>query len=165
MPYVGSTLTPAAPPSIVLEMHNAYFVGLNHRGKIWSIKAKNVQIGQDRVLTTLTGVTQGKIFDRGKVALQMQAGRALYNSTVGDLVMDRGIALTASDGQKLTTQGANWNSVSSTLRSNGRVRYESNWAKATTDRVVLDTSTRELTMWNVHASVDISQQEAGQHGF
>lgn len=164
MPYVGSTLAPAAPPSIVLEMHNAYFVGLNHNKKTWSVKAKSVQMGQDRVVTTLTGVTQGRIFDRGKVAVQMEAGRALYNSMVGDLRMDGGIKLVA-DGQTLTAPGASWNSASSTLRSNGRVRYESNWAKASTDKVELNAGTKELTMWNMHASVDISKQEAGQHGF
>lgn len=164
MPYVGSTLSPTAQPSIILEMHNTYFVGLNHKGKAWSVRAKDVQIGRDRAQTTLSGVTQGKIFDGGKVALQMEAGRAQYNSMVGDLVMDRGIRLTGIGGQKLTADGASWNSATSTLRSNGQVHYESSWAEASTDRVVLNTNTKELTMWNVHASMDISKQEAGQHG-
>lgn len=163
MPYVGSTLAPAAPPSIVLEMHNAYFVGLNHKGKIWSVRAKNVQIGRDRTLTTLTGVTQGRIFDGGGVALQMEAGRALYNSMVGDLAMDRGIKLTGSDGQKLTAQGADWNSASSTLRSTGKVYYESPWAKGSTGAVFVDTKNRELTMYNVDVTVDLLKVDKGQH--
>jgi len=164
MPYVGSTLAPASQPSIVLEMRNAYFVGLNHNRKIWSVKAKKVQIGQDRVTTTLTGVTSGRIFDKGTPAFQMEAGRARYNSIVGDLAMDGGLKLTGYGGQKLTAEGASWNPATSTLRSNGRVCYESSWAKASTDRAILDANTKELTMWNVHAAVDISKQEA-QHAF
>lgn len=163
MPYVGSSLSPAAPPSIVLEIHNAYFVGLNHKGKIWSIRARKVQIGQDRMLTTLTGVTQGKIFDGGKTALQLEAGRALYNSVVGDLVMDQGIELTGPGGQKLTSEGADWNSATSTLRSKGQVRYESPWARGSTGSVMIDTKSRELTMHNVDVTVDLSRAEEGQH--
>lgn len=163
MPYVGSTLSPAAPPSIVLEMHNAYFVGLNHKGKIWSVRAKSVQIGQDRTLTTLTGVTQGRIFDGGKVALQLEAGRALYNSMVGDLVMDQGIKLTGPGGQKLTARGADWNAAASSLRSTGKVYYESPWARGSTGSVFVDTKGRELTMYNVDVTVDLSKADKGQH--
>lgn len=165
MPYVGSTLAPAQAPSIVLDMRNASFVGLNHSKKIWSVKAKRVQIGQDRSSTTLTGITEGKIFDKGKPVLQMQAGRAQYNSMVGDLAMDRGIKLTGFNGQKLAADGASWNAATSTLRSNGKVHYESKSAKASSDKVLLDANKKELTMWNVHAAVDISKQEAGQNGF
>lgn len=163
MPYVGSTLAPPTPPAIVLEMRNTSFVGFNHRKKAWSVKAKSVRIGRDRVLTSLAGITQGKIFDQGKVVLQMEAGRALYNSMAGDLTMDGGIRLSGPDGQKLTAQGANWNSATSTLRSNGRVRYTSPWAKGSTDAVIIDTKSRELTMHKVDVTVDLSKADKGQY--
>lgn len=163
MPYVGSTLAPKTPPAIVLEMRNAYFVGLNHRKKAWSVRAEKVQIERDRIITTLTGVTDGRIFDQGKVALQMEAGRARYNSVIGDLTMDRGIRLSGSDRQKLTAEGANWNSATSTLRSHGVVRYESPWGRASTKELLVDMRTKEMTMRDVDIKISLSPQEAGRH--
>ena len=165
MPYVGSTLAPTQPPSIVLDMRNASFVGLNHRQKVWSIKANRVQIGRDRTSTTLAGISQGKIFDRGKLALQVEAGRAMYNSAAGDLMMDGGIKLSGSDGQVLTAKGASWNSTSSTLRSNGQVNYKSPWASASTKEMLVDMKNKEMTMRNVTLSVDLSSQGARKYAF
>jgi hypothetical protein len=163
LPYVGSSLAPKTPPSVVLQMRNAYFVGLNRKGKLWSLKAKSVEIGQNRFLTTLTGITQGKIFDAGKPVLQMEAGRAVYNSMVGDMAMDEGILLIGADGQRLTADGADWNSAASSLRSTGKVYYESPWAKGSTEAVFVDTKSRELTMYNVDVTVDLSKADKGQH--
>lgn len=160
LPYIGSSMASSQPPSVVLQMRNARFVGLNHSGKIWSLRAKSVEIGQNRFVTTLTGITQGKIFDSGKVALQMEAGRAVYNSIGGDLAMDNGILLVGADGQRLTARGANWNSTTSSLRSTGRVLYKSPWGEASTDRMLVNTKSKEITMWNVQGSVDLSKQEA-----
>ena len=163
LPYVGSSLAPKTPPSVVLQMHNAYFVGLNHKGKLWSLKAKNVEIGQNRSLTTLTGITQGKIFDAGKSVLQMEAGRAVYNSMVGDMAMSEGIRLTGADGQRLSARGADWNSTASSLRSTGKVYYESPWARGSTESVFVNTKSRELTMFNVDMTVDLSKADKGRH--
>lgn len=162
MPYVGGSLAPSQTPSVMLQMHNAYFIGLNHKGKLWSLNAKNVEIGQNRYLTTLTGITHGKIFDAGKPALEIKAGRAVYNSVAGNLMMDRGICLFGAKGQQLRTDGAEWNSATSSLRSNGKVHYESDWAKGSTERLLVDAKNKELTMWNVDVTVDLSKQEAGQ---
>lgn len=164
-PYVGGSLAPSQPPAVVLELRNAYFVGLNHKGKLWSLKAASVQIGRDRALTTLIGIKDGKIFESGKVALRMEAGRAVYNSYGGDLVLERGLTLFGGDGQKVTAQGASWNSATSSLRSTGKVRYESPWAKASVDHLLVDTKTKEMTMWNVDMTMDISRPEAEQHAF
>ena len=163
LPYVGGSLASSQPPSVVLQMRNARFVGLNRKGKLWSLRAKSVEIGQNRYLTTLTGITQGKIFDSGKVALQMEAGRAVYNSIVGDLTMDGGIALMGADGQRLTAQGADWNSATSSLRSTGKVLYQSPWGKASTDRMLVDMKSKEMTMWNVVISVEPAKQEGSKN--
>lgn len=157
LPYAGAALTPKEPPAVVLEMRGAYFIGLNDGRKVWSVKARSVEIGQNRSLTSLAGITQGKIFDRGKLVLRVEAGHAQYNSTAGDLLMDRGITIYGADGQSLKTDGAYWNSATSTLRSNGRVRFRSDWATATSDQMLVNMQTQEMTMRNVVISVDLAK--------
>ena len=159
LPYVGGTLAPEQSPSVVLQMRNAYFVGLDHKGKLWSLKASKVEIGQNRYMTTLTRITDGKIFDAGKPVLEVEAGKAVYNSLAGNLDMDKGITLSGSDGQKISAAGANWNSATSMLRSSGKVRYEAPWGRASTESVTVDMKTKEMTMTNVVISVQPSKLE------
>jgi hypothetical protein len=159
LPYVGGSLAPIQPPSVVLEMRNASFVGLNHDTKLWSLKARKVQIGQNRYVTTLTRITDGKIFDRGKPVLGVEAGRAVYDSVAGVLVMDRGITLSGTAGQKLSASGADWNSATSLLRSTGKVLFEAPWGKASTDNMTVDMKTQQMTMTNVVVCIQPSKLE------
>jgi len=159
LPYVGGSLKPEQPPSVVLEMRGAYFVGFGHKSKLWSLKAAKVQIGQSRYVTTLTDITDGRIFDRGKSVLGVEAGKAVYNSAAGSLMMNRGITLVGNDGQKISAAGASWNSATALLRSNGRVTYESSWGKASTESMVVDMRTKEMTMRNVVISIQPSKLE------
>ncbi len=161
LPYVGGTLTPEQPPAVVLEMRSAYFVGFGHQTKLWSLKARQVEIGQNRNVTSLTGISDGRIFDGGKPVLGVEAGKAVYDSAAGDLKMDEGISLTGSDGQKISAAGAHWNSATSLLRSNGRVRYEAPWGKASTDSVTVDMTTKEMTMTKVVFSIKPDKLEGG----
>ncbi len=165
LPYVGSSLAPAQPPAVVLEMRNAYFVGLNHKGKLWSIKAKKVEIGQNRYLTTLTSISDGRIFDSGKPALRVRAGRAMYNSMVSSLSLDQGICVTGPGGQQVTAKGADWNSTTGTLRSRGEVAFQSSFGKTSTDSVLVNMKRKEITMSNVRGSLDLSKAEVRQNAF
>jgi len=162
LPYVGRSLAPKEPPAIVLAMRNAYFVGMGKHGKAWSLKAKTVEIGQTRSITTLTNVTEGKIFDSGKIALQLNAGQAIYDSFTMNLRMDHGINIQAKNGDKLTAEGADWNSTTSVLRSIGRVSLDSKLGRISTEKVEVDLRNKEITLWNGDMSVDLSK-EAGQN--
>jgi len=153
LPYVGRSFVPEQAPTVVLEMDDAYFVGFDNKSKTWSLKADKVEIGQTRCLTTLTNIAEGKIFQRGKPLLGVQAGEAIYNSIAGSLIMSKGIILSGSDGQKIKAAGANWNSATSMLRSNGQVIYEASWGKATTESMDVNMQTKEMTMRNVEISI------------
>ncbi len=159
LPY-SSSLVGNRQPSVVLQMNDAHFVGLTHGSKSWSLDAKKVEIGQQRYITTLADITDGKIFESGKPILQVKAGQATYNSVFGDLLLEKGISVVGSDGQRVTAQGATWNSMTSTLRSKGEVVYDSDWGKAKTDKMLVDVKKQEMTMWNVVVSIKPDKLEA-----
>lgn len=162
LPYAGNLIS-TQQPAIVLQMRNAHFVGLNDGKKIWSLDAKRVEIGQNRHITTLTHITNGKIYELEEMALQVEAGRAMYNSVAGNLHLEEGISLTGSDGQSLTAPGANWNSNNSTLNSAGKVLYRSPWGNASTDSISVDLKNKEMTMQNVVISIIPDKLEAAEN--
>lgn len=159
LPYTGMNLAPKQPPGVVLAMDNAYLVGLGHNGKLWSIKAKKVEISQDRVVTTVSGITDGKIYDKGKIALKVRAGRATYNTYIRDLVLTNGVRIESLDGQTISGPGASWNSAMGMLRSQGPVTVETKWSTLTADPLIVDLRNKEMCMWRINMRVNMRQAD------
>lgn len=162
LPYTGAPLAPKEPPTVTLAMRDAYFVGLGDQGKLWSLKAEAVEIGRDRAQTTLTGITDGRIYGHAEPVLLVSAGKAVYNARTESLALSEGIRAVGNGGETVTAQGAQWNASTSILTSSGEVRFRTEWSDVATDSLRADLGRKELTMWNVRltAKVKALQGEA-----
>jgi len=140
-------------------MEDAYLVGTSNGKKTWSVKAKRVDIAQNRSTTTVTGMSDGKIFDDGKLALKLQAKKAVYDIYGKNLQLSGGIKVDGLNGQTIRSNGAFWNSGSSTLRSIGQVEFQDKWNKIHTKDLLVDVKSKEVSMWNVQIMVDIKDVE------
>ena len=149
LPYTNINFNLRQPPPVVLAMEDAYLVGLGHNGKLWSTKARKVEIAQNRSTTILTGIHDGKIFDKDKIALRVKAGRAVYDTYTRDLQLSGGVLIDGANRQRITGEGASWNSTTSTLRSIGVVNFETPSSRITTERLVVDLRNHQMEMWNV----------------
>ena len=159
MPYTGNALSPKQPPSIVLSMEDTYLVGMKDNRKLWSVKAKKVEMTQNRSTTAVTGIKDGKIYDKGKVAFKLSAGSAIYDIYGRNLRLMDGILVEGKDGQIIRGKGAEWNSSAATLRSIGQVEFENRWNKVTADRLLVNVNDQEVRMWNVRMLVDMREVE------
>lgn len=155
LPYAGINLSPKQPPAVVLSMDDAYFVGLGSEGKTWSAKAKKVEIGQNRSLTRLTGIHDGKILQSGKPVFAVKAGAAIYDTYTKDLQLAGGVLINGLDGQTISAQGAIWNSATQSLRSTGEVEFRQRSNKIRTDQMRVNLRNREMEMWNVTMSFNL----------
>jgi LPS export ABC transporter protein LptC len=164
LPYRTDILVPHQPPAVVLAMEGAHLVGLGHSGKLWSVDADKVEMARDRSTTTITGITNGKIFDKGRVALKAKAGRAEYDVYGRNLRLSNGIEIIDAGGQKITGQGADWNSAGRVLRSNGQVSFETGRSKFITDRLIVDLNKEQAEMWNVRMELDIRDVLGADNG-
>lgn len=159
LPYTGSNLAPKEPPAIVLAMEDVRLVGFADRGKVWSAKARKVEIAQNRATTTLTGITHGRIYDEGKAALEIEAGRAVYDVHYRNLELDGGIVVRDMNGQTIRCPGASWNPAMAVLRSNGQVTFDADWSRLTAESMLLDVRKREMSMWKVGMVLDLKEVE------
>jgi lipopolysaccharide assembly outer membrane protein LptD (OstA) len=146
---------PKQSPSVTLAMEDVYLVGLGHEGKLWSAKADKVEIGQDRSMAKLKNIRDARILSDGKVALTAKAGEAIYQTYRRDLMLTNGVEIVGSKGQKVTGEGAVWNSATSSLRSMGRVNYASEWGLVAADKLVADLKSKEMGMWNVSMKIKL----------
>ena len=159
LPYVGDRFQVKEQPAIVLAMEDAYLVGLGKKEKRWSLRARRVEIGRNRSVVTLTDIFDGNIFDDGEVALEVSAGKAVYDERRDDLQLSGGVSVEGRNGEKVTAKGARWDGSTSLLHGRGRARLEGEWGDASGDGLVVDVKQKEMTMTNVSGSVRIEQIE------
>lgn len=159
LPYTGTNLAPKEPPNIILSMENTYLVGLGDKGKTWSVRAKKVEIGRNRTYTTVSGISDGKIFDSGKTILKVHAGNAVCDTFRKDLQLFGGVVVEGLDGQKVTGNGAIWNSATSTLRSMGQVNYTSKLGKMSTAQLEVNIKNKEMNLKKVQMQLYIDKLE------
>ncbi len=157
LPYRPTPLAPKQPPAVVIAMTDTYLVGLAKGEKLWSVRAKNVEIARDRVTATIKHIHDGKIYRDRKVAFRVKAGSAVYDGWKRDLKMGDGILVEGTEGQKITTRGAKWTSDDATLRNIDPVVFENKWGKFSTDRLEVRVAKREMEMWNVRMHIDLGE--------
>ena len=155
LPYTGMPLIPKEPPPVVLMMEDARLVGLGRAGKLWSVKVGKIEIARNSSSAKLKEVTGGKIYSKGKVALQVQAGEATCDINSRNLLLLGGISIEGTDGQKLVAERATWNSANSTLRTSGKVIFQSELSLLTADSLVMDLRAKQLDMWNVRMRLKV----------
>lgn len=155
--YKSSVFNLQKPPAIVLSMKNVYIVGIGNKGKIWSVKAKNVDIGQNRSRAEIIKLTNGQIYNNNKPILKIKAGKAICDTYRKDLQLSNGIFIEGMDGQKISGEGALWNSASSTLRSIGKVKFQDKIGNINTDNLVVNIKSKEMDMQNVNMQIYVDQ--------
>jgi LPS export ABC transporter protein LptC len=161
LPYGGGSLGPSLKPDMLLTMQNAYLVGSGAHGKLWSLKAKSVEMTQDRSNTTITKITDGRIFQQGKPFLHIDAGRAVYDQYSQDLRIENGILIRGDAGQVAKCKGAFWNPRNSLLTTVGRVSYHDASSRVTAEGLSVDAAKKEMTLTKPRMEVDLQELAGG----
>jgi hypothetical protein len=157
LPYGPTPLAPNQPPPVVIAMTDTYLVGLSKGDKLWSVRAKNVEIARDRITTTIRDIHDGKIYRDHKVAFRVKAGSGSYNGWTRDLTLGDGIVVEGSEGQKIITRGARWTNGDTTLRNTDPVVFENKWGTFSTQRLEVRLAKREMEMWKVRMQIDLGE--------
>ncbi|OFX17569.1 MAG: LPS export ABC transporter periplasmic protein LptC [Armatimonadetes bacterium RBG_16_58_9] len=158
LPYVGNRIGPIEPAAIVQAMEDVRLVGLGETGKRWSLRAGKVEIARNRSVTTLTGISEGSIFDQGKVALTVDAGKAVYDQRSDELALSGGITVEGRKGERVSAEGAKWDGRTSKLVGQGRVEVSGKWGSAQGSDLVVDARQKEITMTNVSGSLRLNDR-------
>ncbi len=159
LPYSRSSILPQNPPEVIMSLENAYLVGVGKKGKVWSAKAKKVEISFDRTTAMFDDINDAKIFDEGKLKLRARAGRAVYNTKTKNVELSDGISLEGNEGQTVKGFGAFWNSKTSELRSSGNVEFRNKWSVCKANSLLVNLKNKEMTLDNVIMTVEIETLE------
>ena len=89
----------------------------------------------------------------------MSAGSAEYDTYRKNLSLTKGYIITGNDGQRVSGQGAVWDSSTQVLHSVGHVDFETRWGKLSATDMCVDLKSKELTMHNGHGVINLGAVE------
>lgn len=144
-------------PQVVLSLNGVEAVGRSEGRKVWSFEAKRADVSWGNTRTELEQIYNGVIFDDGTPAADLEAGKAIFDSTTNDLIIVNGVKITSREGYVAETDQALWSGTSKMLRCPGEVKITTDESELVGSSLVADMRNREITIENASMTVDIGE--------
>lgn len=139
-----------------MKLRDVEIVGRTHGAKSWSFKAKQAEVSKGRYRTEFVSISAGKLYNGDKIAARVAAGRAIYDSTSGNVEISEGIKVSSMLGYSAKTDKATWVGYFKTLRCPNKVHLSSSESRLTGENLVVNTKLEVMTMDHPRFVIDIS---------
>ena len=147
-------------PDVSLRLEKVKIVGRAKGAKTWMLKAKRVDVALSKTTTTLYDLYDGVIYDNGKQAAKVKAGRAFVNDIDKSLEVTDGVTVTAKGDLKVTTKNARYDSWRKLLTCPNKVSMISGKSIASADSMVTDIGTGEVDAKHLQMKVEANEIES-----
>lgn len=142
-------------PRIILSLKNVEVIGRSGGNKIWSFQAKRANVSRGRSRTELIGISDGRLFNDGKRVVTINAGRAVYDSSTGDVEVTNGVKVVSVQGYTAQAAQARWSSYMKELRCPGKVSFTADGNVLVGRDLVADIDNQEVRMEKAKMVVEI----------
>ncbi|MEN6372654.1 MAG: LPS export ABC transporter periplasmic protein LptC [Armatimonadota bacterium] len=144
-------------PRIILSLKNVEVIGRSGGKKIWSFEAKRANVSRGRFMTELIGIYDGRLFSDGKQVVSLNAGRAVYDSSTGDVEVTGGVRVVSVQGYTAQTEQARWSNYMKELRCPGKVSLATNGSVLVGRDLVANIDNQEIRMDKAKMVVEIGK--------
>jgi hypothetical protein len=143
-------------PEIVLSLSDVEIVGRSDGEKLWSFKARRADVSRGRINTQFIAIGDGKLYDEGKIVATVTAGRAIYNSSSGNVAVAGGVKVAATQGYRAEAEEALWSAYFKQLRCPGGVIFATDGSELSGQNLVADFKKQEVTLEKAKMTIDIA---------
>ncbi|MDH7600972.1 MAG: hypothetical protein QHI38_02385 [Armatimonadota bacterium] len=155
LPYAAHNLGQPQLSTAIMRVEDAHILAFSRGVKLWCISANAAELSRDRRIVSLTGITDGRVYQNGAPVLMVTAGKVRYDTFSGDLVVSRGVCARSPKGQVLRTETLMWNASRMVVASRGSVRFNSALGSATARALTLDLGGRQLKLVDVFGKINL----------
>ena len=142
-------------PEIVLSLRDVEISGRNNGKKFWSFNAETVDVTRGRIVTTVAGIHDGRLYDEGKLVAKVAAGRAVYNTINGNVEVSKGVKVQSTTGFRASADRAIWTRGTSQLVCPGKVVFASGDSNLVGKNLVGDVRQNEVRLEHGRMLVDV----------
>lgn len=142
-------------PRIILSLKNVEVVGRSDGRKIWSFNAKQAHVSRGRFRTELVAISNGKIFNDGKHVVTITAGKAVYDSSTGNVEVTDGVKVVSVHGYTAQAKQARWSNSMKALRCPGKVRFTADGSVLVGQDLVANIDNQEVEIEKAKMVIEI----------
>ena len=138
----------------IIRMNNVHLTGMVNKTKAWSLSANKVELSQNKSTTTITNITNGKIFNAGQPAFNVTAGKAKYDIWTKSLQLSKNIKIVGEDGQVISADSIYLTSRG-ILTNSGKIKINNKFGEISANRLLINIPKRELTAWDINFNLNM----------
>ena len=135
---VGANTQLIKPPGILLEVEGIKLAGRSKGRPIWRMDADRLMFSQNQYVTTVEGIHGGAIYQDGKPAASVKAGRASYDSIRHSLDASGGVSINTKDGTMLKTTELTYDDITKRISCPKKVSIVRGTSRGSVDKMVAD---------------------------
>jgi hypothetical protein len=138
-----------------IRFKNAQFVGRAGGKKVWSLKAKTIDVSRDMQTATFGGVTDGKLIKDGKLMATLSAGRMMYNTFSRNISVPASADFKLADGPAFKVRNVVWDAGASRLMCTGGVDIVLGGSTLHGQEMTADLEKKELSLRKVNGKIRV----------
>lgn len=151
------------PPEILLSVEEIKLAGRAKGQPMWRLEAKRLTLNQNRAVTTLEDIRDGTIYDDGKPAASVKAGRAVYDSARQRLDVSGGVRVgSKEDGTVMETSRVTYEGLTRRIICPSEVKIVRGESHGTVDRLVADLAQQTVEADNLRMRTTTKELERRQ---
>lgn len=151
-------------PEIILSLQDVDIMGRSDGKKMWSFHADRVEVSRGRYRTEFFSIKDGKLYDDDKVAASVTAGRAIYDSSTGNVEVADGVKIVSIQGYRAEAESATWSGYFRKLRIPGQVKLSSSESMLTGRNLIADIANENMMLDKPKMVISISEMEKADEG-
>lgn len=140
---------------IGLFFRDANIIGRQDGKKVWSFRAKSIEVSRDRRLVTFQNIINGTLIKDGNVIASLSAKKVIYDSLIGKISAPGLSEVKIVNGPTLKVKNIYWNGQKSKLVCTGGIRANFDGSTLEGERLTADFEKKEITIDKVRGTIRI----------
>lgn len=153
LPYTGRQIGPGEPPRLEMVAEDARALCISGGTKLWSLRARRVELAQNRSSVTMHDIADGRVYQENKPILKVRAGKLYYDAFSSCLTVSGSVDIRGMKGQRVSTPGLVWNISRGVLCTTGPVRFESSLGKVLAGRLSINVRNSQIELSDVRGTM------------
>lgn len=154
---LGAKLDDDSLAGVAIRFKDATLVGRANGQKVWSFRAKTIDVSKDRRQATFRGVARGELLEKGKKIADLSADAVTYNTFTRDVQVPGVARFELVDGPSFKVRNVQWDAAESKLICHGGVDASLAGSELHGEKMVANLRAKELTIEKVSGVVRLEK--------
>ena len=154
---LGSKLGRDSLEGISIRFINANLVGRSNGKKVWTFKAKTIDVSKDRRLAIFRDVAKGSLLQDGKEIASLSSKKVVYNTYTNNVSAPLGAEFKLKEGPAFKVHDVFWSAQKSKLLCKKGIDMDLAGSTLHGEKMTVDLEKKELVIEKVKGKIKLDE--------